>query len=92
MAIYLLPCYLLENKMMHIQKKSLDHILEILERIDTYPTYDALSVEMDAQGIDNVIKQRVLSKYQAKTTKTINEPVSEAKGWLKTVISDFKDS
>ncbi len=78
--------------MMHIQKKALDHVLEILGQIDTYPTFFILSNEMDAQGVDSAIKQRILSKYQSNTTKTINEPVREAERWLKIVMSDLTEN
>ena len=72
---------------MNIQKKSLEHISDLLKSVDTYPVYSAIIKAMTDEGIDNETRTRISNKYQeAMSVETFK--VGAAKDWVDTLIKD----
>lgn len=74
--------------MTNIEKKSLQHVSDILKSFDTYPIYSALSDAMKEAGIENSVSNKIIDKY----CDAINEQSKKlytAKDWINTIISDI---
>jgi len=76
--------------MMHIQKKTIERVLEILETVDTYPAHAAMYKVIKDLGGDSELFGRVLAEYQTISSISVNKPVSKAKEWLKALVSDLQ--
>jgi hypothetical protein len=77
--------------MSKLQKKSLQHVSDLLKSYDTYPTYKALNDILDELQVDNTMKHRILNKYQDEIRKETSK-ISQSKEWLDTVISDIDEN
>jgi len=75
--------------MMNIQRKTLEHVSEILKSVDTYPVYNALITAMIDAGIENSIRSKIAEKYQTAMHEQTKK-VSDAKCWIDTIITDIK--
>lgn len=73
--------------MMNIQKKSLQHISEVLKSVDSYPVYSTLIDAMRKAGIENNIGKEVSDKFQLAMSEQMQK-VRSAKDWVDTLISD----
>ena len=73
--------------MTNIQKKSLQHISELLKSVDSYQVYSAITSVMGKEGIDPKIINNVIGKYKEAMNEQ-TEKVSEARDWIDTIISD----
>jgi len=73
--------------MTDIENKALNHVFKIIESIDTYPIYSALSNAMSDAKIADDIKKHILDKYdKAMATQILK--VRYAQGWLQVIIND----
>ncbi len=74
--------------MTNIQKKSLQHISELLRSVDSYPVYSAITRAMEEAGIETKVINKVTDKYQEAMAEQTKK-VSEARGWIDTMITDL---
>lgn len=75
--------------MMNIQKKSLQHVSDILDSFDIYPIYSALIDAMLQANIDTEIRSKIMEKYQIAISEQ-SKKVSIAKNWVDVLITDIK--
>ena len=74
--------------MTNIQKKSLQHISELLKSVDSYQVYSAITSVMEKEGVDPNVRKKIADKYK----ETMNEQtgkLSEARDWIDTMITDL---
>lgn len=78
--------------MMNIQKKSLQHISDVLNSCSTYNIYEALSRTLDACNIEPEKKKTILGEYGAFNQALADEKkkIKEAKGWVDSILEDLK--
>ena len=76
--------------MMNIQKKTLRHVSNILNSIDTYAVYKELNDAMIEAGIDQSIVNKILGKYQSAIYEQSTKKVMDAKSWIDEMISDIQ--
>jgi hypothetical protein len=75
--------------MINLQKKSLEHVIELLDSFDTHKAYSALIEAMTSNGIDNETRTKIYNKYQ-EALSLQTKKIIEAKSWVKTIVSDIK--
>ena len=77
-----------KNKMMNIQKKSLQHVSEKLKSFDNHEVYRVIQKALKESGVSSEIDKVVMDAYQ----KGFNEQyqkVKDAKEWIDVIISDL---
>jgi hypothetical protein len=74
--------------MTNIQKKSLQHISELLKSVESYPVYTAITRAMEEAGFGPEVRKKITDKYQEAMTEQTKK-VSEARGWIDTMITDL---
>ena len=74
--------------MTNIQKKSLQHISELLKSVESYPVYTAITRAMEEAGIEPKVSKKITDKYQEAMSEQTKK-VREAKDWIDTMITDL---
>lgn len=74
--------------MNNIQKKSLQQVSTLLNSVDTYPVYQAISKLLDQTSLESTEKNNILDKLQSKMNE-MRKPVKQGKEWIETLISDL---
>lgn len=73
----------------NIQKKSLQHVSDILKSIDSFNIYRAVSNALDEAKIPSDVKSRIIDSYQPALNEEMSK-VKSAKEWVDTIVSDIK--
>jgi len=75
--------------MTYSQKKILEHVLDLIKQVDTYPTYSAISKTMNEYDVNDIVLRKVLATYQDVSTNIVNKPISAARKWLDALLKDI---
>lgn len=76
------------DKMMNIQKKSLQHASNILTSFDTYQIYNELNNAMTEADIEPEAKKKILKRLSSAVGEQHNK-ITDAKSWIEAVLSDL---
>lgn len=71
------------------KKKAIEHVSKILDSIEVYQIYTAVSGAMNEKGVDMDIQKEVLSKLQKETGK-LHALIHDAKDWVNALKDDSK--
>ncbi|MCK9439720.1 hypothetical protein M0Q39_06705 [Patescibacteria group bacterium] len=63
-----------------LENQTLNHILDLLEKIETHDIYSKLSNSLTGIGEPN--KEEILEMYRKLSFDTLTTPINEAKQWL----------
>jgi hypothetical protein len=75
--------------MSELQKRSINHVIGLLESIDSYDIYQQLAEEL-ALHVPLETKNKILKKFGEVFTKKVTMSVNESKEWLNSLKLDFE--
>ena len=74
--------------MENLQKKSLQHVITVLNKFDTYPIYRELKIALETAKVSHSDMMNILNKLQTETSP-LKQIVDEAKEWVEIVIKSI---
>ena len=75
--------------MTNIELKSIKHISQTLESVDTYDVYKALNAALKEYNVDPLVQPKIIEVYQKAADRQFSK-CREAKAWADAIIKDTK--
>ena len=73
--------------MLNIQRKSLMHVLELLDSVSISQMYSDVSASFDTSSKE---KSNVMNVFSESSMKNVNSKVESAKIWIESILSDIQ--